>query len=239
MLQASAINAAHTLVGRSGIRERVSLTWVKAWANPVHAFTSSSSSGRSTCGSIRSVSVRSSTRLGGSSSPSSPVRTSFSRPPAASIRTAAFCRQRSAVRRYASSSSRPMFSRNGSGVEDNPSIRHVEVRALPQESGPSSCARGSPHWVLLETKTSRRRNALRSCSRTQNVKLRLSTWSGSTKTERSQVGVTRVPGISSRPIRRRPSSVRTAASPPSTICPAGRPSNGSSRSLGRNNRTDR
>ena len=107
MLQASAINAAHTLVGRSGIRERVSLTWVKASANPVHAFTSSSSSGRSTCGSIRSVSVRSSTRLGGSSSPSSPVRTSFSRPPATSIRTAAFCRQRSAVRRYASSSSRP------------------------------------------------------------------------------------------------------------------------------------
>ena len=150
------------------------------------------------------------------------MRTSSSRSPAASIRTAAFCRQRSAVRRYASSSSRPMFSRNGSGVEDNPSIRHVEVRALPHESGPSSCARGSPHWVLLETKTSRRRNALRSCSRTQNVKLRLSTWSGSTKTERSQVGVTRVPGISSRPIRRRPSSVRTAASPPSTICPAGR-----------------
>ena len=118
--------------------------------------------------------------------------------------------QRSAVRRYASSSSRPMFSRNGSGVEDNPSIRHVEVRALPHESGPSSCARGSPHWVLLETKTSRRRNALRSCSRTQNVKPRLSTWSGPTKTERSQVGVTRVPGISSRPIQRRPSSVRTA-----------------------------
>ena len=88
------------------------------------------------------------------------------------IRTAAFCRQRPAVRRYASSSSRPMFSRNGSGVEDNPSIRHVEVRALPQEPGPSSCARGPPHWVLLETKTSRRRNALRSCSRTQNVKLR-------------------------------------------------------------------
>ena len=189
-------------------------------------------SARSACGAPRdSVDPR--------SSPSSPVRTSSSRPPATSIRTAAFCRQRSAVRRYASSSSRPMFSRNGSGVEDNPSIRHVEVRALPHESGPSSCARGSPHWVLLETKTSRRRNALRSCSRTQNVKLRLSTWSGSTKTERSQVGVTRVPGISSRPIRRRPSSVRTAASPPSTICPAGRPSNGSSRSLGRNNRTDR
>ena len=81
-----------------------------------------------------------------------------------------------------------LFSRNGSGVEDNPSIRHVEVRALPHESGPSSCARGSPHWVLLETKTSRRRNALRSCSRTQNVKLRLSTWSGSTKTERSPSG---------------------------------------------------
>ena len=65
-----------------------------------------------------------------------------------SIRTAAFCRQRSAVRRYASSSSRPMFSRNGSGVEDNPSIRHVEVRALPHESGPSSCARGSPLGAL-------------------------------------------------------------------------------------------
>ena len=122
---------------------------------------------------------------------------------------------------------------------DSLSLPWLEVRALPHESGPSSCARGSPHWVLLETKTSRRRNALRSCSRTQNVKLRLSTWSGSTKTERSQVGVTRVPGISSRPIRRRPSSVRTAASPPSTICPAGRPSKGSSRSLGRNNRTDR
>ena len=33
------------------------------------------------------------------------------------------------------------------------------------------------------------------------------------------MGVTRVPGISSRPIRRRPSSVRTAASPPSHDLP--------------------
>ena len=124
------------------------------------------------------------------------------------IRTAAFCRQRSAVRRYASSSSGRCSRGMAPASKTIPASDTSEVRALPHESGPSSCARGSPHWVLLETKTSRRRNALRSCSRTQNVKLRLSTWSGSTKTERSQVGVARVPGISSRPIRRRPSSVR-------------------------------
>ena len=59
-----------------------------------------------------------------------------------------------------------MFSRNGSGVEDNPSIRHVEVRALPHESGPSSCARGSPHWVLLETKTAK---PTRVCARVRDL----------------------------------------------------------------------
>ena len=42
-----------------------------------------------------------------------------------------------------------MFSRNGSGVEDNPSIRHVEVRALPHESGPEQLrARVAPLGAL-------------------------------------------------------------------------------------------
>ena len=69
MLQASATSAAQTLVARLGIRERLSLTCGNASAKPVHVFTSRSSSGRSTRGSLRSVTSRSSSRLGGSSSP--------------------------------------------------------------------------------------------------------------------------------------------------------------------------
>ena len=65
MLQASATSAAQTLVARSGIRERLSLTCGNASAKPVHVFTSRSSSGRSTRGSLRSVTSRSSSRLGG------------------------------------------------------------------------------------------------------------------------------------------------------------------------------
>ena len=89
---------AQRLMGRSATRASPSLIWVNAWANPVRAWISRSTSGRSTRGSRARTWSRSVSKLGGSSSLSSPVRVRVSRPFTCSTRTAALVGKLAAVR---------------------------------------------------------------------------------------------------------------------------------------------
>ena len=90
MLQASANRTAQMLTARSPALESRSLIWVNFAVKSVRAAISSRISGKSTRGSRAAISLRSRTRLSGSSSLSGEVRTSSSLPSAFSTRANGF-----------------------------------------------------------------------------------------------------------------------------------------------------
>jgi len=82
------MSTVHTLTARSLTLDARSLTWVNLDAKSVRAAISRRISGKSTRGSRAFTASRSSTKLGGSSRLSRPVKTNSSWPPTVSMRAA-------------------------------------------------------------------------------------------------------------------------------------------------------